>query len=459
MPETTSRLLDLSWELRRAILLRVLDYSCIPTPIFDEALIRSRVRLRNCFDENFPEQTNFYVSRNKNQHLHEHGLLTTNHQLREETSQLIEELKSTSIDASFVLDVMLVKDIGVFPSWVSFPYRPEHLKKLTVNIRIIRPGTSPIPNEWIELARYAEDKYYPTIWHMLMVITLYAFGCFSVKQDSHVPRIQNNRHLTVMERSASTKEGKVIDTQPTLFKSESSDINMQSNLADHHSDVVDAYRLSSASWVTDDLHISFDRFEYDINNNSLCLASECNIIMFQGRPSLSTTDSYDDQFYKAGYIQFGRDIFRRRGSPLTEWIQTSDPDNAIDARESISQGTFASYQLQDLLTEVIGAVASPRSYQLTHAPYLQILSHSVGVINHSGPMLLESPLMTREPTFWVCDAFDSVEDLQDGEWHYSDKFIERSLARETARDPQGDEQWKWSILKSRKAHGWILKGD
>lgn len=93
--------------------------------------------------------------------------------------------KSGDVEIPFVPDVVLVKDISVFPTWMNFPYQPEYLKLLTLSIRIIQPGTAIVPDEWVNAARYDEAEYRGTDqWNILMDIRLYAFGCFSVKPDS-----------------------------------------------------------------------------------------------------------------------------------------------------------------------------------------------------------------------------------------------------------------------------------
>lgn len=123
------RLTYLPWEVRRPIIIEVLRHQRKSTPVFSRKFIESRVRLRNCFDENFPETTNFYVARHKNRYLHGNALRATNRKLRYETNLLIqEELESGNLQLPFVLDIMVVKDIGVFPTWMSFPYRPAHIK-------------------------------------------------------------------------------------------------------------------------------------------------------------------------------------------------------------------------------------------------------------------------------------------------------------------------------------------
>lgn len=198
-----SRLIDLPWEVHRPIIVYALRYGRKSVPSFNRKLIESRLRLRNCFDEHMPEVTNFYVPRYKNRYLHGNALRATNSQLRYETNLLIEEeLKSGNINVPFVLDIMVVKDIGVFPTWMSFPYRPEHIKKMTVNVRIVRPGTSIVPNEWVEAATYQKQIYSgcetsPTRWHgFIMAVVLYAFGYFTTKPDPALPLINHKNQPT-----------------------------------------------------------------------------------------------------------------------------------------------------------------------------------------------------------------------------------------------------------------------
>lgn len=157
---TRSPLLRLPWEIRRPIIIDVLRYGRrFKPPSFSWELIESRVRLCNRFDDNYPDRTNFYVLRHKSPFLHGHGLRATNRQLCDETKLLIkEELESANTEIPFIFDVMFVKDVGIFPTWTSFPYQPKHLKMLAINLRIIRPGTAIVPDEWIEVARYSEAE-------------------------------------------------------------------------------------------------------------------------------------------------------------------------------------------------------------------------------------------------------------------------------------------------------------
>ncbi|KAK3190725.1 hypothetical protein K4F52_003041 [Lecanicillium sp. MT-2017a] len=301
-----SRLLHLPAELRRSIMIAVTRHGRSRPPCLNQKLIDNRVRLRNCFGKNFPEATNLYVPRRSNPYLHGNGLRGTNRQRRREMDLLVEEeLKSGKINVPFVLDVMIVKDVGVFPCWMSFPYRPQHLKVLTINLRIVHPGSAVVPDEWVEAAKYDEDfprsNHSPALQNIMMAISLYAFGCLT--RDA-------GRHL-------------------------------QSN-------VVDARLAASGQYVTDKLHVNFDNLEYDANGKPITL----NVpdTLKQGR------------FYEAGYVQFGREVF---GDYSTKW---KDGDEIEDEAVLISEGKLACHQLESRLNAVLCSMRvsseSPRSVYL-----------------------------------------------------------------------------------------------
>ncbi|KAJ3472186.1 hypothetical protein NLG97_g11209 [Lecanicillium saksenae] len=159
-------LLSLPVELRLLIILEVLK-SRRKEPALTKKLIDGRVQLRNRFDATRPEMTNIYVQRHKNRYLHGNGLLATCRRLRQETLLLIDtQIKTGRVKMPFVLDVMFVKDVGIIPTWLSFPYTPTtgRIRKLAVNVRIVRPGTHVVPADWIEAARYNRPRRCGTCW-------------------------------------------------------------------------------------------------------------------------------------------------------------------------------------------------------------------------------------------------------------------------------------------------------
>ncbi|KID60690.1 Protein kinase-like domain protein, partial [Metarhizium hybridum] len=399
----SSRLLDLPWELRRPIIVQVLRRGRKSEPAFNRKLIESRVRLRNCFDDDFPKTTNLYVQRHKNRYLHGNALRTTNRQLRYETNLLIEEeIKSGNIEIPFVLDVMIVKDVGVFPTWMSFPYRPEHLKMLTINLRIVRPGTSVVPDEWIKVARYEEKEYSrrdnsPANWNIIMDVA------YMLSVVSH---------------------NKVNNTRPP--KPNAKKLKFPSI-------VPNAYLLPSASYVADKLFIDFKEAEYDVNNKPI--------------PPGVDDSRKKSPFYKEGYIQFGREVFEDYS------IQWKDNDEIEEDERLLSRGTFACYQLEERLCGILCEVDSSESKYLV---YLRMLARSVGELRYSGCEKPELQLVDKHPSFWT-DMSYALDDttLEGG---YTEAKIEHDLIEEMDHGCS-DVVDSLRTIQIRRCHGWVKDDD
>lgn len=432
--QTPSRLLDLPCELRRAIIIEVLRRGRKSEPAFNRKLIESRVRLRNCFDESFPEVTNLYVGRHKNRYLHGNALQATNRQLRRETNLLIEEeIKSCNIEIPFILDVMIVKDVGVFPTWMSFPYRPEHLKMLTINLRIVRPGMSIVPNEWIEVARYEKEEYSlwarsPAHWNIIMAVVFYAFGCFSVKADPAQPGVKRNNQAPIATTSAKQQ-----DTQPSNPNAKELKLPIQPNFGDHQGDVLNAYLLSSASYVTDKVFIDFKHPEYDVNNQPI--------------PPEVEDSPKESQFYREGYVQFSREVFRDYSS---EW---KDSDQIEDEERLISQGKFACYQLEGRLREILCGVGCSDSEYFF---YLRMLARSVRELRCSGCGDRERQLVDRHPSFWADLRY--ALDYETIEGRYTEAKIAQDLIEEIDHG-SSDVVENLHTIQIRRSHGWVKDDD
>lgn len=110
--------------------------------------------------------------------------------------------------------------------------------------------------------------------------------------------------------------------------------------------------------------------------------------------------------------------------------------------------------MQELLTEIICAVRSPQVHESPLGPYFQVLAHDVGLMSLSGPMMLQSTLLERNPSDWTYYDDDGWEDeAPDEEWEYRDHNIERNLGRKSARDsPDRDHALRLRISQSRKAY-------
>lgn len=487
MPGACAGLLALPCEVRRPIIVQVLPHGRGKLPCFDDKLIKGRVRLRNCFDGDYPAVTNFYVPRRRNRCFHGHGLRATNRQLRHETDLVIdEELKSGKMDVPFILDVMLVREIGVFPSWMSFPYRPKHIKQLTVNIRIVHPGTISIPDEWVEMARYEDNSDFRSLltsWHLLLGITYYAFGCFSVKQIPALPRVESawqqatRQDVLLAEREnariaedqkagpvGGKEKRKPGTTQPgetRQSKGKEPDVRfpkkknrewVHPDFIKHRSDTFDAYRLPSASYVTDELVIGIAKLECDANNKPIPLPPKANgsrISPWTPIPPGAFETRKESRFYKEGYIQFSRDLFQ-------DYSKGLDFSEIEEELHLIFDGTFTSYQLYRALVTAIDRVGSSEVFSSELAPYLQLLAHSTGTISTDGPLVGKHGLIWRSPLEWTYTEDSWGADQQD----FEIEVIERNLAKELARDvPDEEHLVQLRILQARYNHGWILPED
>lgn len=386
-----SKLLHLPGELRRAIIVHVICCGRSSAPCFNQELIDNSVRLRNCFDKDFPEATNFYVPRRRNQYLHGNGLRAANRQLRSEVDLAIEqELKSGKIDIPFVLDVLIVKDIGVFPYWRTFPYRPQHLKLLTIHLRIVRPESVAIPDEWVEAAKYTAGFSYqhhcPTIRNIMMAISIYAFSCISAPRDP------------------------------------------QAN-------VIDAHLVPSSKYVTDELHIIYDKHEYEAS----------------GRIITTTVPDplKESRFFKAGYVQFGREVFEDYS---TEHKDNEDLEND---EYFIARGMYACHQLEDRLDNTLCGVSDSNSIYFM---YLRVLARSVGELTVSRALCGQSVILHRHPGYWVDlhHALDNAE-IESGSY-YTKRNIARVLKKEVA-DGWDEMAKNLRTIQIRRSHGWVNDDD
>ncbi|KAJ2973569.1 hypothetical protein NQ176_g6532 [Zarea fungicola] len=316
---------------------------------------------------------------------------------------------------------------------------------LTINLRIIRPGTAIVPDEWIEVARYRESDLsrrhaYPDQWN-LMAILLYAFGCFSVKPDPSRSGAQRKSQPAIASEAAPSQQqaaNRAKNVQPPAGpKVKMPRFRTRPNLAHHHSDVVNAYCLSSASYVTDELFLDIKELEYDVNNKPI--------------PIGDGDSPKKSRFYKEGCLQFGRDIFRDYSY---KWKDMEE----IQMEESfISQGKYACYQLEEYFCEELCAVGAPeRSLFTTH---VRMLAHSVGELRYSACQRRSHLLLTRHPFEWTEIGLDvRREDAK-----YSEANIERNLAMVMAYATLNDEDERTisglRTLQIRRTHGWVRDDD
>lgn len=161
---------------------------------------------------------------------------------------------------------------------------------------------------------------------MSIAIGMYAFGCSSAKQDPALRPVQNDRQLAAFANE--TIETQVKSTQQAP----------EPNLKHHKSSTFDAYQCSSASWVADDLSITYYELEHDVNNNPIPIPSSYEGLGDDGPVPPNTVELVEERpFYRDGYIQFSRDVFRGY------WMATvgrEDPEvDRVNAM--VVQGKFA----------------------------------------------------------------------------------------------------------------------
>lgn len=449
-----ARLLSLPWEVRRPIIVEVLRHQRQKTPVFSRKFIERRVRLRNCFDNSFPEITSFYVARHKNRYLHGNALRATNRQLRYETNLVIQKgLETGSLDhLPFTLDIMVVKDIGVFPTWMSFPYQAKHIKKLTISLRIIRPGA--VPDEWVETARYSDDEFYarwensPIRWNVIVMgVLLYAFGHFSVKPDPALPPIRrrSDEPSATKEPTQDTKEvagdSKSNNKQKPKDKATKAEPNARSNLIDHKSDTFDAYVLRKPSYVVDELLIEYHNYEYNTESKPI-------------PPSNQDTSTRESRFYKVGYLQFGRDIFR----DFDPNDPNKDNEDLAYERRWIYNGTYTCHQLKDTIGNLFYNRQEPSMRYTVYGPYLEMLARSAGQVLESHCTGTNAPVIEKHPSNWIDRGYKRTSYLDPA--RYSKATVRRNLARELAKDsPDEDIVHDLRLLQIRRSHGWVEEDD
>lgn len=419
--KTTPRgLYSLPTELKRIIFLDVLQQGRKKEPTFTRAFIQNRIRLRNCFDGTYTEltksdTTNIYVPKHRYLKIHGHALLATNRQLRREIQALIEdELKSGKINVPFVLDVMFVKDIGVFPTWMSFPYKPRRLERLElihVNVRIIRQGAAAaFPNQWIEAARYPTDNPYrqyglsPATWNLFMVLTLYAMGRFSAK-----PVTTNIKHLSQ------------INPPKAPHKQEK------------NSEIVDAYFLPIAPYTTDKLHVDFKPFEHLPNGSPI--------------ESKMEDDARKSIHFREGSTQFSREIFGLEPDPRDNRVRFSIGGRTRRMTEDlIREGRLGSAQLVDRLVRAVSAVHYAQDHG--YGVGIDVLADSIGKMVHCESDCIEVDLVDMHTTYmydfgyWNAGSYDlSAVDFKAAQaWAVkeNDMYLKNGLR----------------ILKTRLRRGW-----
>lgn len=166
-------LLTIPQELRDQVLREALSLARAAPPAPSADL--ERICLRNVVDPYWARTTNIYVERGPADG-DQAALLKTCRQLRAETQYILKGAEARP----YLLDVLLVKNCGLFPTWLSFPRRQKHIGEVYVQMRISDPPERTI-EEWLEAARYPgrdSDGSIQTGWNIIFLLTVYVLGGF-----------------------------------------------------------------------------------------------------------------------------------------------------------------------------------------------------------------------------------------------------------------------------------------
>ncbi|KAJ4154721.1 hypothetical protein LMH87_000001 [Akanthomyces muscarius] len=392
-------LLRLPWEIRSVILIDALEFQLRREPIFDRKFMRSRVRLGNLFDERHPKATNIYIEKPGTWPLalSARALQATNRQLRDEVTLLINEtFKTGKARAAFILDMMIVKDIGVFPTWLCFPYKTKRILSLRVNLRIIRPDPTAVPVEWAELARYPANIH--PRWGELKPSTFWNF--FAV--------------LALISLSRLRYEPAVDETG---IKPAAAPTNK------HMTRVLDAYLVPMEATPPD------------------------------GRPIVPGLEdkSRNGPFYKQGYMQFGREVFHDDTDYSDSW-----ETHELNLKEKAA-GRVASGQLLHHVWECIPRITDYKEEEDELALYQYALANSVGEVTYSPPVGPPPVVNTMYMMYKNTESWISSYEC-DGDWRTMN--ISKAIAKEEAsEDPARGYIAILQLAKRRRALGWQAQFD
>lgn len=449
--DQTSSLLALPWELRSVIFLLVLKHRPpkAPTPIFDSKFIKNSVRVRNRFDANFPEDTNIYVQKPKHRYFRGYGLLATCRQLHHDLTALLHEDRRTEqTDKPVVLDVMFVKDVGIFPTWISFPYRTKRILNLRIDMRIVRPDPKLIPKEWIEMGRHKRHSWSryrtePSEWNLLTVISLYVLGRLSLRSSRDEMPLGNQQSAAngTMQRGTRKKHDKHA-------------VQLNSGISNYKNSIVEAHVVpfESTPYVVDDLHIDFHRFEYDAAGKAIMPTEKDEAkrrklgeFWFMSKDAISprlADRAEDSQFYREGYVQFGRNIFID-SSMLYQDSMSDLEENALLG----ASGALAAYLLQDCLWDGFEPIRFSH-YDCRFALCYSVLANTVGEVTMSTAMDRPDTVIFKNTNEWVEPWSEDPDPLHE-------EKIKREVAEEEAKErPDQARLARMRTACRRIALGW-----
>ncbi|CEJ92337.1 hypothetical protein VHEMI07997 [[Torrubiella] hemipterigena] len=305
---------------------------------------------------------------------------------------------------------MYVKDVGVFPTWISFPYKTKRILCLAINVHIIRPDRRTVTDEWISAARFPMvlDKYgvyrrpSPSpFWNFYAVVALYPLNRLSIKATT------NETHKTNLKKGSSS--------------SSSSSLNHPTTVMDAH-----LIPMEATPYVVDTLSVHIKPHGHKANGTAITTAVEDNSML--------------GPFYKEGYIQFGREVFEDYDDYSESW-----QDYEMQQAERAA-GLLASGQLGALFGEAIrDQVDFPRHEYFI---YLSVLANSVGEITVPTSDGRDFCLKSMHTASWV-----STRESGGNEWETTN--ISKAIAEEEALDDPAQSYIDMlKIAKRRRALGW-----
>ncbi|KAJ3473372.1 hypothetical protein NLG97_g10342 [Lecanicillium saksenae] len=172
-------ILRLPWDIRCIIIADVTRGAPERPPNLTPEFIKDRARVMNSFDEDTPAETNIFLPKGGCARTHGNGLLGTNRQLRQDTLDFIHNMREREAsDVPYALDLMLVHNVGIFPTWVSYPFRPKRMARLQINIRTVRPEKGLVPREWIFRCDQMDSRQWHSraVWNLIVIYLFYTTG-------------------------------------------------------------------------------------------------------------------------------------------------------------------------------------------------------------------------------------------------------------------------------------------
>lgn len=193
-------LLDLPRELRDEILGLVLftppriplDFSCydhlrreLTVPSHDQQGLIRFYHLVKVLPNNI-QYNAFFTTRA--------SLLLLNHQLNAETSSLLRRKRPSAMQ--YVLDIAVVNDLELWPTWISVPLLAGEIDEIYVSIRTIttqRLGWNRKTNKWL-----GGDGVPPLSWAFASMLELFLlYGPLMDAEDHSTQQEENNRRMTI----------------------------------------------------------------------------------------------------------------------------------------------------------------------------------------------------------------------------------------------------------------------